>query len=252
MMFSFYSKLSTEVYDIDKPIGHSFGDVAFYKERLKNLKGRILEPAVGTGRILIPLLEAGLIVDGIDVSKEMLDLCRAYCKERGLNPELYEKSMESFSLPHQYEAIIVPTGSFLLLENREDSISALKCFYEHLSVGGRLILDIFMQTDFRTGVTSTRTWNTGTGDLITLNETLVKVDFINQYTISHMRYEKWRNKGLIQTELERFPLRWYGVEEFKLILETIGFSDIIISSDYRYGEYPTNENQIITFEAYRK
>ena len=251
-MFSFYSKLSTEVYDIDKPIGHSFGDVEFYRERLKNLNGRILEPAVGTGRILIPLLEAGLNVDGIDVSCEMLDLCKSYCKERGLKPELYQENMQSFSLPHRYEAVIVPTGSFLLLENRNDSINALKCFYEHLSIGGRLIIDIFMQTNFKTGVTSTRTWTTSTGDLITLNETLVEVNFINQYTVSHMRYEKWRNKKLIQTELERFPLRWYGVEEFKLILESIGFSDIIISSDYKLGQYPTKEDQIITFEAYRK
>ncbi len=251
-MFSFYNKLSTEVYDIDKPIGHSFGDIEFYKERLENLTGRILEPAVGTGRILIPLLEEGLVVDGIDLSREMLDLCRAYCEERGLNPELHQKNMQSFSIPQRYEAIIVPTGSFLLLENRKDSINALKCFYEHLSVGGRLIIDIFMQRNFKTGVISTRTWTTPTGDLIILNETLVEVDFINQYTISHMRYEKWRNKELIQTELERFPLRWYGVEEFRLILESIGFSDIIISSDYKFGQYPTKEDQIVTFEAYRK
>lgn len=251
-MFSFYSKLSTEVYDIDKPIGHSFGDVEFYKTRLENVNGRILEPAVGTGRILIPLLESGFTVDGIDISNEMLSLCKSHCDERRLKPELFQANMQSFSMPHKYEAIIVPTGSFLLLKNRSDSINALKCFYEHLSLGGRLIVDIFLQTNFKTGVTSTRTWTTHTGDLITLNETLVEVSFIDQYTISHMRYEKWHNKKLIQTELERFPLRWYGVEEFKLILESIGFSDIIISSDYKFEEYPTNESQIITFEAYRK
>ena len=251
-MFSFYGKLSTEVYNIDKPIGHSFGDVEFYKQRLKNIKGRVLEPAVGTGRVLIPLLEEGFIVDGIDSSDEMLDLCRYHCNQLGLQPNIYKKNMENFSLPHKYEAIIVPAGSFLLLKNYSKAINALKCFYEHLSIGGRLIIDIFMQSSFDTGTTSTKSWSTPNGDLITLNESLVEVDFINQYTVSHLRYEKWHNNKLVQTELECFPLRWYGVEELKLILEKVGFTNIVISSDYKFNIYPKDNNQMITFEAYKK
>ncbi|WP_053957254.1 class I SAM-dependent methyltransferase [Inediibacterium massiliense] len=251
-MFSFYSKLSTEVYNIDKPIGHSFGDVEFYKERLKPVKGRILEPAVGTGRILVPLLEEGFTVGGIDSSSEMLSLCNSHCEERGFKTNLYQKNMQSFSLPYKYEAIIIPAGSFLLLENSIDAMNGLKCFYEHLDIDGRLIIDLFMPSNFNTGYTSTRTWGTPAGDLITLNESLVEVNFINQYTVSHLRYEKWCNNQLIQTELERLSLRWYGVEEFRLILEKIGFKDIIISSDYKFDVYPTDKNQIITFEAYRK
>ena len=73
-MLNYYGKLSSEVYDIDKPIGHSFGDVEFYMDRLESCKGPILEPATGTGRILIPLLEKGLNVDGFDSSKDMLKI----------------------------------------------------------------------------------------------------------------------------------------------------------------------------------
>lgn len=65
-MLGYYSRLSSEIYDIDKPIGHSFGDIEFYMDRLKSVEGRILEPATGTGRILIPLLEKGFTVDGFD------------------------------------------------------------------------------------------------------------------------------------------------------------------------------------------
>jgi len=53
----------------------------------------------------------------------------------------------------------------------------------------------------------------------------------------------------LQTELERFPLRWYGIEEFRLILESIGFKNIVISSDYNFGQYPSNSEQVVTFEA---
>ncbi len=250
-MYNFYGKLSTEVYDLDKPVGRAYRDLEFYMERLRDCKGKILEPAVGTGRILIPLLQEGWEVHGMDRSSEMLSLCRAHCETRGLTPLLYEEDMVSFSLSHKYEAIIVPTGSFLLIKDRSDSLQALTCFYEHLVPGGRLILDLFLQTELQSSYVSTRTWTNAEGELITLEEKLVEVDYIKQYTVSHLKYEKWRGKKLIQTELEYFPLRWYGVEEFREILQRIGFSEIVISANYQYGAYPTKADQVITFEAYR-
>lgn len=248
-MLSYYGRLSSEVYDMDKPIGHSFGDVEFYMNRLESCKGPILEPGIGTGRILIPLLKKGLNVEGFDSSKDMLNICMNNCKKIGLNAKLFEAKMESFSQDTKYDAIIVPTGTFLLLHKREDSIKALKNFYKHLSNGGRLIVDISLQTDISIDTVSTKTLECSNGDIITLENKIVEVDYINQYTISHGRYEKWREGVLIQTELEYFPLRWYGVEEFKLILESIGFKNIVISSDYKFGQYPSNSEEIITFEA---
>lgn len=248
-MLSYYGRLSSEVYDMDKPIGHSFGDIEFYEERLKSCEGRILEPATGTGRMLIPLLEKGFQVDGFDCSKEMLHICENNCRIRNLKPNLFEAKMESFSLDRLYDAIIVPTGTFLLLQERADSIKALHNFYKHLSNGGKLIIDMFLQTNISIGVSSIRTFQCDNGDIITLDKKVVQVDYINQYTISHTRYEKWRDGVLLETELEYFPLRWYGVEEFKLILESIGFDDIVISSDYKFGQNPVSAEKVITFEA---
>ncbi|MDQ0214014.1 SAM-dependent methyltransferase [Oikeobacillus pervagus] len=251
-MVSFYGKLSAEVYDLDKFIGKSFGDVEYYSERLKDIKGRILEPAVGNGRILIPLLEKGLNIEGFDLSLDMLNLCKKHCAERGLSPRLSQLNMSDFSLEQRYEAIIVPTGSFLLLHQREDSLNALRCFYEHLEMGGRLILDLFLPESFQTGYVSTRMIKNQEGDSITLEEILVDVDQINQFTVTHNKYQKWRHSKLVDTELEYFPLRWYGVEEFRSILKNIGFRDVVVSSNYQFNTFPTNKNQIITYEAVKK
>ena len=248
-MLAYYASLASEVYDLDKPIGSSFGDVEFYRARLKDCKGPILEPATGTGRILIPLMEMGLKIDGLDGSKDMLEICRKNCRERNLRPNLFEGQMESFSLEEKYEAIIVPAGSFLLIHQREDSIRALENFYKHLKKGGRLILDIFLQEDLSLGKLSTRTWEASNGDIISLEEKLVKLDYIKQYTVSHARYERWRKGVLLESQLESFPLRWYGVEEFRLILESIGFRDIIVSSNYIFNTYPAKLGDTITFEA---
>ncbi|MCP3030968.1 class I SAM-dependent methyltransferase [Halobacillus sp. A1] len=251
-MLNYYNRLSTEIYAFDKPIGHSFGDVEYYSHRLSNIDGKILEPAVGTGRILIPLLEKGLNVEGFDISSEMLEVCQRNCEDRQLSTHLFKATMESFRLDEQYAAIIIPTGTFLLLEKREDSLNALKNFHQHLTPGGRLIVDIFIPKKFPVGQVFTRTWELPAGEVVTLEEKLTDVDFLNQVTVSHNRYEKWRNGTLIQTELERFPLRWYGVEEFRLILEALGFEDIVVSSNYEYSKEPGSDTETLTFEAKRK
>jgi len=252
-MFSYYSNLCTEVYDLTKPVGQSIGgDIEYYLDRLKSCKGRILEAAVGSGRMLIPLLQAGLLVDGIDYSSEMLASCRKRCEERGLNPVLYEGKLQSFSLPHKYEAIIIPTGSFCLVEDRQDSLNALQCFYDHLVPGGRIIIDLILPETIEAGKISTSTYALPSGDAITLEDKLVEVNLLHNFTVSYLKYEKWREGKLIQSELQRFALHWYGIEEFKLVLEKTGFTDIVCSTDYMYNQEPTNSNQTFTFEAVRK
>ncbi|WP_033542985.1 class I SAM-dependent methyltransferase [Planococcus sp. CAU13] len=248
-MLGYYSKLSTEVYGVDKPIGTSFGDVEFYLDRLAGINGRILEPATGTGRMLVPLLENGLSVDGFDSSPEMLEMCRTNCKERGLNPTLFEAGMETFSLDLEYDAIVIPAGTFLLLHEREASLRALKKFHAHLKNGGKFLVDLYLPTDNEVGNSTLRSWEVEGGDIITLETTTKEIDHINQFSVSHNRYERWNRGKLLDTELERFAMRWYGVEEFRTILENHGFRDIVISADYEYGRYPENPHQSITFEA---
>jgi hypothetical protein len=49
--------------------------VEFYRDLLQKSKGPFLEPAVGNSRELIPLLEAGLAIEGLDAPKDMLNNC---------------------------------------------------------------------------------------------------------------------------------------------------------------------------------
>ncbi|MBD1382161.1 class I SAM-dependent methyltransferase [Metabacillus arenae] len=248
-MFHSYSELATEVYDLDKPLGHTFGDIEYYKKRLKSVSGHVLEPGTGSGRVLIPLLEAGFKVEGLDHSVHMLQSCRGRCEERGIKPTLYQMEMHHFKLPKKYEAIILPAGTFLLIEDRKESIQALKNFYDHLETGGKLILDLYLQNELSPNTVTTKSWNTKAGELITLETKMVEVDFLNQYSVSFLKYEKWKQGELMKSELQRLPQRWYGIKEFKLILERIGFSGITLSADYQYEKEPSHHDQTFTFEA---
>lgn len=244
-----YGTLASEVYDLDKPIGSSFGDVEYYRDALNGIEGRVLEPAVGTGRILIPLLEAGVEVEGYDSSPQMLAICQAHCAERGLDAVLHEGDMTSFVEQQRYTAVIVPTGSITLLSGRQALVDALGCFRECLVPGGRLILDV-PAPQLLVEPEPMRSWSSGEW-VWTLETMHVDYDAAANQTLRWLRYEKWRNGALEATELQLFRLQHWSITEFKALLDQSGFSKPDVIGDYTPHSAPGAHTDGWTFHAAR-
>jgi SAM-dependent methyltransferase len=250
-----YGSLAAWVYHLDKPIGRSFGDagrsfgdIEFYREELKGCRGPALEPAVGNGRILIPLLEAGYDMQGFDASPEMLDYCRRECAARGFAPLLSLQRFEDFKVERAFDAIILPAGSFQLIVDAAVGRDVLHRFREALRPGGRLIVDLDPVSAFVDATDRQRSWQAGE-DLLTLQERRLETDAARQTTVSLLTYEHWRRGRLILAEEELFSLRWWGVAEFEEALGAAGFVDLVVSADYRRGAAPDRDSKSITFEA---
>jgi SAM-dependent methyltransferase len=244
-----YGTLATETYEIDKPIGHSFGDVEYYTGLLAGVSGRILEPAAGTGRILIPLLEAGHEVEGLDTSPQMLAVCRQHCRDRGLDPVLHEADMTAFVRPGAYQAVIIPAGSFELLDGTPAAQQALACFHESLAPGGRLILDID-PPQLVTGPEPPRFWRHGFL-LWTLQVMHAWYDSAANQTTRLLRYDKWQDGALIATELQWFRLQHWSLREFEGLLAGAGFTDVQVTADHHADRRPGPDSGIWTFYATR-
>jgi SAM-dependent methyltransferase len=245
-----YGSLSAWAYDLDKPIGHSFGDVEFVLGRLKGCTGPILEPAVGTGRVLIPLLEAGHDVEGSDGSNEMLEICRRNCRARGLSPRLSQTRWDAFQCDRKFAAIVMTAGTFMLIGEFETACAILRRFHDHLAPGGRLIFDISPDDCFTSDL-SLRSWKTADGDLVTLQENKTELDYVMQRSVTPLRYEHWRDGKLVASELETLTLRWWGMHELAMALTAAGFSPPVISGGFEHGRAPRSGDNVISFEAER-
>lgn len=245
-MFISYGKLSSEFYMASKPIGQEIsGDISYYMSRIPKDRS-ILEAGVGTGRLLLSFLENGYRIDGLDNSEYMLELCRQSLEENNLNTSLYLMDLEDFSKEDSYDTIIMPTGSFCLLKNPK---KVLENFYRSLKKDGRIILDLYYPLDFKPGEITSRLCSVSSQEGILLTSYNMELDFIEQSSYSILKYEKFRQGKLIETELQDFKSYWYSLKEFKSLLEELGFHSISISSDYNYLEYPSASSQIISFEA---
>lgn len=251
-MHNRYGKLASWVYHLDKPIGHSFGDQEYYRQRLTGCDGAVLEPAVGNGRIFVPLLEAGLAIEGFDASQDMIEYCQQECLKRRLPTPLTCQTFDNFHYEQRFAAIILPAGSFQLITDTTSAMTVLKRFHDHLLPGGRLILDIDPIESIMEDSGSARSWVVKENELLTLISQRAEIDHIRQTTLSHLRYEHWRDGALLGTELDLFHLRWWGVAELAFALREAGFVDVVASGDYQHGRPPRQGDQIISFEATRR
>ena len=123
------------------------GDVAFYVEEARRVGSPVLELACGTGRVLLPVAEAGLMVVGLDSATAMLAIAREKIARlpdaAQQRIELAEGDMRSFSLDQRFKLIMIPFRSFLHLLTPADQRQALGCIRDHLADDGRLVLNIF-------------------------------------------------------------------------------------------------------------
>ena len=89
-------------------------------------------------------------------------------------------------------------------------------------------------------------------DGITLENKSIEIDWLNQVTVSYLKYEKW-SKGQVSTNrIATLCAALVWNRRVYTSLESIGFSNITRSTEYVYEKEPSNANQTITFEAVRK
>lgn len=243
-----YGSIAAEIYDLDKPPG-KLPDTAFHLSRLADVAGEILEPACGSGRTLLPLLQAGHAVAGFEPSAEMLARCRTLCAAQGFAPDLSAQRMESFAYGRRFAAILVPVGSFTLLDEPALAFAALERFRAHLEPGGRLIVDVQPLSFLASQRDDRRRWTAANGDLLTIEGVRVETDWMRQRADYTLRYERWRDNRLVESQLEPMAQRYWGLEEFRLALLQAGFADLAVSADYHWGRAPSAGSRALTWEA---
>jgi SAM-dependent methyltransferase len=121
-------------------------DVSFYVEQAERVApGPIVELAVGTGRIAVPIAAAGISVIGVDSSSGMLEICRERAKMAGVG-ELVDLRFGDLREPpvsERVELVICPFRSYLHLHTDEERLGALRAARELLVPDGRFVFDVF-------------------------------------------------------------------------------------------------------------
>jgi SAM-dependent methyltransferase len=118
-------------------------DVPFYLDEARRSGGPVLELAVGTGRIAVPIAASGIPVVGVDLSEGMLQVARERAREIGAELDLRYGDMRDPPVEGTFPLVLVPFRSMLHMETDADRRAVLRAIKRHLAPDGRLIFDVF-------------------------------------------------------------------------------------------------------------
>ena len=228
-------------------------DRTFYLELIRASGEPVLDVGCGTGRLLLDYALAGIDIDGVDNSPEMLALCREKASAQDLSPTLFEQQMQALELP-RHRTILVPSSSFQLLTEADDAREALRRFHDHLEPGGRLAMSFMLmwsgppQTaeqadkwhmrerlgDGSPKATLKNARRSSGLKAVVRRWSRARYDSDAQLEHTEDRYEVLVDGEVVEMEAHsRSPsARWYTQEQSRALYEEAGFADVRLCSDF--------------------
>ena len=134
------------LYDLD--LLDDPGDLYLYLALADRAEGPILELMAGTGRLAIPLSEAGHTVTGVDLDPAMLDRARrrAFGTAAADRLTLVEADVVGLRLPDagRFGLAFIALNSLLVLPTRSAQRAAVRVLADHLAPGGLAVVDAWL------------------------------------------------------------------------------------------------------------
>jgi SAM-dependent methyltransferase len=127
-------------------------DVPFFLAEAKAAGGPVLELMSGTGRVSLPLVEAGVPLTCVDASGEMLRRLRQKLSAGGLEATVVQGDVRQLDLANTFDLAILPFHSFSELVDPSDQHAVLAAVHRHLRRGARFICTLHNPSVRRTSV----------------------------------------------------------------------------------------------------
>ncbi len=225
-----YGRLCTLFYDADKPRA-SAAEVAWYTARLPRDAGPSLELMAGSGRLLLPLLEQGFNVHGVDSSAAMVSSCETRISAAHLRTALFRQDVAALNVPLRYAAAFIAAGSFQLLVDPVGAQKALERIRAHLVEPGLLLLDLYVPAEAShppgAPVAEVQTVTLANGSTIARRSEIF-VDAEGRRIDIRSRYEQRERATILAREDEVLAVTWYSEDEIIALLRDAGYRDIAI------------------------
>ncbi len=231
----------------DPEFGEYEEDVPLFLNFARRTGDPILEVGCGTGRVLIPLAEAGYTVTGVDISPAMLERARAKAEAAGLMDRitLVHTDVRDLDLGRTFALIIYAANSFMHHTTQDEQLRVLARLRDHLKPGGLLILDLFnpdihmlARQDGR--VDLVKTWQEEDGTTVQKFQSVTAYPTEQILQITYM-YDILTRQGALKRIIAPFSLRYLWPGEARLMVERAG-----LTLEAMYGSYeldPVSDSQ---------
>jgi SAM-dependent methyltransferase len=212
-------------------------DNTFFLNEIKQVKGKVLEIGVGTGRFFIEALNRGADIYGIDTSQSMIKVLQGKLA-KNLHYRASIQNIIDFRFDSHFDLIIAPFRVMMHVLDKSDQLKAINNVYRHLNEGGKFIFDVFIP-DLKQLITGLDNHVDFEGEYTKGGKlkriVSAKSDLINQLIHVHFRIE-WEENEKVMSEEWDLALRFFFRYEIEHLIERTPFTKY-----HFYGDYNGNE-----------
>lgn len=244
-----YQDLCTQYYDLDNTL--PIDEWEFYKVYADNAQGIILEPMCGTGRLLIPLVQAGFDVEGFDASAHMLARLTAKAATVGVQSQVWQSFIEDVEIEQRrYALIIIAYGSFNLITDQAAVLASLQKLFDLLKPGGLFVFEC-ITLDY---IASIEPGVVKSG-IVTRSDGKTIVNLSMQHSlhegvsVTQSRYVLFDGDVPLATEQEEYQLRFYTDSQIDALLGQVGFIEIKKIKTFVHQQAPSQSDSTVIFEC---
>jgi len=233
-------------------------DVAFYVSLAQRARGAVLEYGVGNGRIALPMARHGVDVVGVDHSAPMLADLRARLRrepsEVRARVRVVRGDMRRARMKRRFPLVICPFNAALHLYTRADVERFLSRVRDHLSPGGRFVVDLSMPSLHDLAREPSRPHHAPrfrhpTSGTLVKNRERYDYDPVRQVLFVSMEFEALDDpQDAWMTPLAHrqfFPCEW------EALLQYNGFVVLRVEGDFQGGPL-TKESDVMVWHARRR
>lgn len=221
-----------------------------------------LDVGCGNGRLLVPWVAAGLDVDGVDPSADMIAACRdaVAANAPGRSPLLAVQAVHELDLPRTYGAAVL-CGSFGLGGTRAQDLEGLRRVRAHLRPGGVIALD------YEVDETPRERWRrfrprpadhtppppeerrrAPDGYAYSLRHHMLAMDADTGQMHRALEVWQWQGDDLVAHEVHELRINAYSGAEIVAALHEAGFVDVRTCGGY-HGGPPAEMDQFVVYRA---
>ncbi|WP_017728430.1 class I SAM-dependent DNA methyltransferase [Halalkalibacterium ligniniphilum] len=222
--------------------------VAFVEENVQvhEISGRsLLDLGCGTGQLLLPLLEAGYDVTGVDISANMLAVAKEKLLQAGYDPLLVQRDMRELSDLGSFDVITAFCDSLNYLQTENDVERTFSQVHEQLKAGGLFMFDVHSVSKVMKGFVGQTFADDGE------EISYIWRSFHGEWDASvehELSFFVKKEEGLYERFDELHVQRTYPIKQYIQWLKQAGFTVLNVTADFS-KELPTEHSERIFFVA---
>jgi len=203
--------------------------------RYGGTRGRaVLEPACGSGRLVLELARRGYHVTGFDLSPSMIAFAKERLHQAGLRAKLDVGSMQDFRYARPFDLAHCFVSTFKYLLTERDARAHLRCVADALKPGGLYVLG-FHLSDYNDHRKTRERWTGQRGPIeVTCNIQGWPADPQTRLERTRSRLIVRQNGRLLRHETN-WHFRTYDARQLRSLLRSVPQLQHVATYDFTYN-----------------